>query len=62
MYPVMCMCRLATATKEDIEYFECQDEMAADLMEQHKQVERVIGMITLQSFLLAILYYYTSII
>ena len=47
MYPVMCMCRLATATKEDIEYFECQDEMAADLMEQHKQVERVIGMITL---------------
>ena len=41
--------RLATASKEDIEYFECQDEMAADLLEQHKQVERVIGRVTLKS-------------
>jgi len=41
----MCVGRLATASKEDIEYFECQDEMAADLLEQHKQVERIIGIV-----------------
>lgn len=44
---MLCVCRLSTASKEDIEYFECQDEMVADLMEQHKQVERIIGMVTL---------------
>ena len=35
---------MLTASKEDIEYFECQDEMINDLLEQHKIVERIIGM------------------
>ena len=34
---------MLSASKEDIEYFECQDEMNNDLLEQHKIVERIIG-------------------
>ncbi|GFS24820.1 chromodomain-helicase-DNA-binding protein 1, partial [Elysia marginata] len=31
------------ATPEDIEYFDCQQEMMQDLTESHKNVERIIG-------------------
>ncbi|XP_067119443.1 chromodomain-helicase-DNA-binding protein 1 isoform X3 [Centruroides vittatus] len=32
-----------TATPEDIEYFECQQEMAVELRQQHMRVERIIA-------------------
>lgn len=31
------------ATPEDIDYFECQQEMVQELYQQHMHVERVIG-------------------
>lgn len=31
------------ASPEDIEYLECQEELSEQLLEQHTQVERVIG-------------------
>lgn len=31
------------ATPEDIDYFECQQEMVQELYQQHMHVERIIG-------------------
>ncbi len=31
------------AVPEDVEYFECQEQMNLDLHEEYQQVERVIG-------------------
>ena len=33
------------SSPEDIEYFECQQEMNEDIHKQYQQVERVIGLI-----------------
>ena len=32
------------ATPEDVEYYDCQQEMMQDLTESHKNVERIIGL------------------
>jgi hypothetical protein len=41
--------RKEQATPEDIDYFECQQEMVQELYQQHMLVERVIGNLSLSS-------------
>lgn len=35
--------RKEMASPEDIEYFECQQEMMIDLYESHQQLDRIVG-------------------
>ena len=39
-----------SASPEDLEYLECQEELSEQLLEQHTQVERVIGESPLHPF------------
>ena len=38
------LCRKRSASREDIDYFECQNEMTEDLIHRYYEVERVVGM------------------
>lgn len=40
---VVSVCRLKAASPEDIEYFNCQEELMDDLHSQYQLVERIIG-------------------
>lgn len=40
----MCLSsRLGKVSPEDVEYFNCQQELASELIKQYQIVERVIG-------------------
>lgn len=40
---LLLLCRLKSASPEDIEYFNCQEELIDDLHSQYQLVERIIG-------------------
>ena len=42
LYISICL-RKRLATPEDIEYYDCQQEMMCDLVQSYKKVERIIG-------------------
>lgn len=42
---ILCVCcRKDNASPEDVEYYECQQEMMQDLIYQYNEIERIIGM------------------
>lgn len=46
------VCRLKTASPEDVEYLNCQQELMDDLHSQYQLVERIIGKKVLSSHFL----------
>ena len=47
MFPFLLIHRKDQASPEDIDYFECQQEMVQELYQQHMHVERIIGTVLL---------------
>lgn len=43
MYFFCLLSRLGKVSPEDVEYFNCQQELASELNKQYQIVERVIG-------------------